>query len=167
MGIEDESNLSQPDFCEKNTKLNMSTTRVEFTQIEAHHFTFELPTHVAEWYKTNLPGEEPNLTFKDDCWEVTWGEEDTVLRISKGCEEVERMELDHLEFTEIDEAEEMILDYKTWLEHQKAKWVAEILRRKAEFCEKEAKRLEVKKAEAKKEQLQIEREIIDRLQLDY
>jgi hypothetical protein len=122
MGIEDESNLSQPDFCEKTKKLNMSTTRVEFTQIEAHHFTFELPTHVAEWYKTNRPGEEPDLTFKDDCWEVTWGEEDTVLRISKGCEQVERMELDHIEYTEIDEAEE--------------------LRKKAEFWEKQAKRLE-------------------------
>ena len=122
MGIEDESNLSQPDFCEKTKKLNMSTTRVEFTQIEAHHFTFELPTHVAEWYKTNRPGEEPDLTFKDDCWEVTWGEEDTVLRISKGCEQVERMELDHIEYTEIDEAEE--------------------LRKKAEFWEKYAKRLE-------------------------
>ena len=122
MGIEDESNLSQPDFCEKTKKLNMSTTRVEFTQIEAHHFTFELPTHVAEWYKTNRPGEEPDLTFKDDCWEVTWGEEDTVLRISKGCEQVERMDMDHIEYTEIDEAEE--------------------LRKKAEFWEKQAKRLE-------------------------
>ena len=147
MGIEDESNLSQPDFCEKTKKLNMSTTRVEFTQIEAHHFTFELPTHVAEWYKTNLPGEEPDLTFKDDCWEVTWGEEDTVLRISKGCEQVERMELDHLEYTEIDEAE---------------------LRKKLEFWEKQAKRLEAKLDEVKKvDEHQIDREIIDRLELDY
>tara|TARA_R110000868_G_scaffold250287_1_gene506791 strand:- start:2524 stop:2967 length:444 start_codon:yes stop_codon:yes gene_type:complete len=147
MGIEDESNLSQPDFCEKTKKLNMSTTRVEFTQIEAHHFTFELPTHVAEWYKTNRPGEEPDLTFKDDCWEVTWGEEDTVLRISKGCEQVERMELDHLEYTEIDEAE---------------------LRKKLEFWEKQAKRLEAKLDEVKKvDEHQIDREIIDRLELDY
>ena len=143
MGIEDESNLSQPDFCEKTKKLNMSTTRVEFTQIEAHHFTFELPTHVAEWYKTNRPGEEPDLTFKDDCWEVTWGEEDTVLRISKGCEQVERMELDHIEYTEIDEAEE--------------------LRKKAEFWEKRAKSLEAELDEVNPEK----RERLRRLQEEW
>ena len=103
MGIEDESNLSQPDFCEKTKKLNMSTTRVEFTQIEAHHFTFELPTHVAEWYKTNLPGEEPELTFNDDCWEVTWGEEDEVLEIPKGEEDVQYIECDQIEYLTVDD----------------------------------------------------------------
>ena len=76
------------------------------------------------------------------------------MKIPKGEVEWLHDDLDDIEYTEIDEAEEMRVE-------------AEILRRKAEYCEKQVKRLEAKKAEAKKEQLQIDREIIDRLELDY
>ena len=81
----------------------MATTLVKFTIIEAHTYEIILPTHVAEWYKTNLPGEEPDLTFKDDCWEVTWGEEDEVLEIPKGEENVEYIECDGIESMTLDD----------------------------------------------------------------
>ena len=81
----------------------MATTYVQFTLIEAHTFKIILPTHVAEWYKTNLPDEEPDLTFNDDCWEVTWGEEDEVLEIPKGEEDVQYIECDKIEYLTVDD----------------------------------------------------------------
>jgi hypothetical protein len=163
MGIEDESNLSQPDFCEKTKKLNMSTTRVEMCRTEVKSFTFDIPTHVAEWCKAD--GTEPEIDENhENHWEVRWDrgwtvhlEERTwgkVMKIPKGEVEWLHDDLDDIEYTEIDEAEEMRKKAEFW-------------EKRAKYCEKQVKRLEAKKAEAKKEQLQIDREIIDRLELDY
>jgi len=65
----------------------MATTFVQFTIIEAHTYKFNLPKHVAEWFQ--LINKEPDLTINGDCWEVTWGEDDEVLEISKGEDNVE------------------------------------------------------------------------------
>ena len=81
----------------------MATTLVQFTILEAHTYKIILPTHVAETID-----EEPDLTFNGDCWEVTWGEEDEVLEISKGEEDVEYIECGKFESMTLDDDGEYV-----------------------------------------------------------
>ena len=91
----------------------MATTFVQFTIIEAHTYKIILPTHVAEWYKTI--DEEPDLRVEGDCWEVTWGEEDEVLEIPQGEEDVEYVECRKIEsMTLDDDGEFMDHTYEEW-----------------------------------------------------
>jgi len=145
MGIEDESNLSQPDFCEKTKKLNMSTTRVEMSRTQVLAYSFEIPTYVAEWFKEN-PGNYPAIETPhgEDYWELYWGERGMkMMRIKRG--EMEQMNNDYhdVEYEELDEAEE--------------------LRKKAEFWEKRAKSLEAELDEVNPEK----RERLRRLQEEW
>lgn len=135
MGIEDESNLSQPDFCEKTKKRNMSTTRVEMSRTEVIHYTFEIPTYVAEWFKDNskdYPYAYPEILNhrRQDYWELLWGEGgEKIIKIKKGEMEQVGSNVDEVEYTVIDEAAEL-------------REKAEAYRRNAEYCETKAKLLE-------------------------